>query len=102
MANKINSTLMTGASRIKEALLGNVEKLIDDNFNAILVSLGKAAMDIGEGSSGSITLKIGTPLTFTGTKVYMEPTIEWERKNKSKYDGKPVNVELTQTELEFN
>ncbi len=74
--SKVNSTLMTGMSTIQNALEGAVHKLIDDNMTRIIADLAKSAQDVG---SSGITLKISTPLQFTGTRVYMEPAIEWER-----------------------
>lgn len=96
---KINSTLMTGRSVIQKTLLAIMERLVEDNMNSIMADLAKSAQDTG---SPGITLKIGTPIQFTGSKIYMEPAIEWERKSKSKVDGKPVSIDLNQTELEFD
>ena len=94
--SKANSTLMTGMSTIQNALVNQVHNLIDENMTRIIADLAKSAQDVG---SSGITLKISTPLQYTGSTVYMEAAIEWERKNKSKVDGKPVNIDLNQTEL---
>lgn len=91
-----NATLAMASSTIQNALEGAIHKLVDDNMHRIITDLEKSSKDIG---SSGIALKISTPLQFTGSRVYMEPAIEWERKNKSKVDGKPVNIDLNQTEF---
>ena len=74
------------------------QKLIAEHVEKFVADLIKASEEKADG----ICLKINIPIQASETQYYMEPTIEWERKNKQKFDTPPVKISLLQGEFNLD
>ena len=72
------------------------EKMITDHVVMIVRDLAQR-----DGCEG-LTVRINIPIKANLARIMMEPTIEWERKYKQKFDAQPVKIDLLQSEIDFS
>jgi len=91
----MDSSIITAIKTIQEAMIEATEKMISDHIIMIV-------RDLARHDGDGLTVKINIPIQANVARIFMEPTIEWKRKYKQKFDAQPVKIDLLQSEIDFS